>query len=142
MIDAAWKIASSWLHLPNRRQYHPLNFQQPKETLSENKQEVEDNSRICFNHLQGLQDRDASSSTPTAWSDLKHEFVEEQSLCEKLPSVVAGAGGEILWQKKPRVRQVSSFSNQDETTMCSLIFRMTPIVNFVRRQKPREPGAE
>ena len=76
----------------------------------------------------GLQNGDASSTTPTAGGGPKHDVVEEQSLGEKLPSVV-------LQQKIPRVRKVSSVLNQEETTMCSLIIRKTQIVRFVRRQK-------
>ena len=38
-----------------------------------------------------LEERDASSSTPTARCDPEHEVVEEQSLDEKLPSVVTDA---------------------------------------------------
>ena len=42
---------------------------------------------------------------------------------------------EILRQQIPRVRKLSSVPNQEETAICSLIFRMIPIVRFVRRQK-------
>ena len=45
---------------------------------------------------QGLEERDASSSTPTAGNDLEHAVVEEQSLDEKFPSVVTDAGGDTL----------------------------------------------
>ena len=48
--------------------------------------------------------------------------------------------GEILWRKIPRVRKESSVPNQEETTMCSLIFRKIPIVKSVRRPKQHEPG--
>ena len=44
--------------------------------------------------------------------------------------------------EQPRVRKVSSVPNQEESTMCSLIMRKTPIVRFVRRQKPHEPSKE
>ena len=41
----------------------------------------------------------------------------------------------ILWQQIPRVRKLSSVSNQEETAIRSLIFRVIPTVRFVRRQK-------
>ena len=40
---------------------------------------------------EGLEECDASSSTPTAGRDPKHEVVEEKSLDEKHPSVVPDA---------------------------------------------------
>ena len=86
----------------------------------------------------GLKERDASSSTPTARVDPKHEFFEEKSLDEKLLSVVTDV--EILQQKIPRVRKVSSVPNQEE--MCSLIIRKTTVVKSVRRQTQHEPGVE
>ena len=45
---------------------------------------------------EGIEERDASSSTPTAGGDFTHEVVEEQSLDEKLPSFATDAGGYIL----------------------------------------------
>ena len=66
---------------------------------------------------QRLTEQVASSSTPKAGGDLKHEVVEEQSLDDKLPSVVTDAG-EILRKRIPRVRKVSSVPNQEGITQC------------------------
>ena len=46
----------------------------------------------------GLQERDASSSTQTAMSDSEHAVVEEHSLDEKLFLVVTDAEGDTLAQ--------------------------------------------
>ena len=43
--------SSPWLQLSNRRQYHPLNSRQPRDTLSENKK-WRTPCWICCNHLQ------------------------------------------------------------------------------------------
>ena len=42
---------------------------------------------------------------------------------------------EILWQKIPRVRKVSSVPNQEEKTRCSLVIQETPVVELARRPK-------
>ena len=47
---------------------------------------------------EGLVERDASSSTATAWNDSKQEVVEEQHIDEKLPSVATDAGRDSLAQ--------------------------------------------
>ena len=39
-----------------------------------------------------MEERDATSSTPTTRGDSTHEAVEKHSLDEKLPSVVTDAG--------------------------------------------------
>ena len=90
---------------PNRRQYHPSNSRQPKETLSENK-------KWCtpvwtgYNHEQNDR-RTRCILTPTARTDPAHEVVEEQSPDENF-SRLPPMREEILWQKIPRVRKVSS----------------------------------
>ena len=58
---------------------------------------------LFYPSTEGFQDRDASSSTRTARSHLENEVVEEQSLCEKLPSVVAGAEKRYSGKRNPNV---------------------------------------
>ena len=55
--------------------------------------------------MEGPEEHDASSSTPTAGSAAEHEVVEGKSLGDKFPEVVTDAG--------------------EETTVCSLIIRKT-----------------
>ena len=64
---------------------------------------------------EGLLERDASSSTLTAWGDPKHEVVEAFLLMRNY----------FPWLPP----------NQEITTMCSLIIRKVPILKSVRRQK-------
>ena len=53
---------------------------------------------------------------------------------------------EILWQKLPRVRKVSSVPNQQDTTMCSLINRKTQTCEVCHepggRIKPKKRGQD
>ena len=97
--NAASKTSSQRLQLPNRMLYHPLssrdngNFEREHTMLDLLK---------SFSHR--LKEQDASPSTPTAGSDTTHEVVEEQSLDDKLPSVVTDAR-EILWKKIPSVKE-------------------------------------
>ena len=49
--NAASTTSSTWLQLPNRREYHPLNSRQPRETLSGIKKRRTP-CWICYNHLQ------------------------------------------------------------------------------------------
>ena len=48
---------------------------------------------------------------------------------------------EILWPKKPWVREESSVPNQEGITMCSRIIRKIPTVKSVWKQTQHEPGA-
>ena len=49
--NAASTTSSTWLQLPNRREYHPLNSRQPRETLSWKKKRRTP-CWMCYNHLQ------------------------------------------------------------------------------------------
>ena len=63
----------------------------------EREQEVDDTMLDLLQPFtEGLEEQVASSSTPTARGGPKHEVVEEQSLDEKLPSVVTDAVGDTL----------------------------------------------
>ena len=65
----------------------------------EREKEVEDTTLDLWQlFTDGLQERDASSSTQTATSDSKHAVVEEHSLDEKLFLVVTDAEGDTLAQ--------------------------------------------
>ena len=68
---------------------------------------------------------------------LSMKVVEPKSLDEKRPLVIPDARDWMLWQKTPRVRKLSSFPNQEETTLCSLIIRKTTVVKSVRKQNNR-----
>ena len=108
----------------------------------EREKEAEDTMLDLLQPLKtGTQERDASSSTPTARRELSHEVAEEKPTDEELPSVVTDAG-RMLWLKIRRVRKESSAPNQEESTMCSLIIRKIPIVKSVTRQKQQGPGVE
>ena len=69
---------------------------------------------------EGVEERDASSST--ARGGPKHAVVEEKNLLMRNFPRLPPIRGEVKWEKISRVRKESSFPNQEEITMCSLIF--------------------
>ena len=74
----------------------------------EGEKEVEDTMLDLLKPFpEGFQERDGSSSTPTAGGAAKHEVVEEPSLGDKFSSVVTEAGGGTM-AEVPRVRKESS----------------------------------
>ena len=60
---------------------------------------------------EGLEDRDASSSTSKARCDPKHELVEEQSLHVNLPSV---APDKAMWHLFPTKRNLQGVHSLTE----------------------------
>ena len=84
-----------------------------------------------------IEEYDVSSSTPKARGDPKH-VDEEKPLYDELPSVLADAERFFLWRQITRIKKKASVSNQEETTMCSLIFPKMPIMQSVRRQTTRD----
>ena len=84
---------------------------------------------------EGSEERDASSSTLTAWCDPAHEVVEEQSLDEETSLGCQRCAEEILWHTIPRVRKVSSFPNQEETTKVFTQFPKDPNCEVCKRTK-------
>ena len=119
--NATSQASSSCLQLPNRKQDNSLHARKPRETLR-GKEKRRTPRWICWKTFaEGIEERDASSSTPTAGSDLTHEVVEEQFLYEKLPSFVTDAGGDIL---------AKDSKSKEGTTLPK-----DPTVMFVRRPK-------
>ena len=88
MSNAASKTLSPWLRLPNKKLYHV--------ELSTAKGNFERENEVEDTMSEGLEVREASSSTPTAWGDPEHDVVEEKSIDDKLPSVVTNAGVDTL----------------------------------------------
>ena len=86
-----------------------IEFSTPKENL-EREQEVKDAMLDLLQLLtEGLKERDASSSTPTARVTPGMKLSENNLLVSNFPWV-SPMQGEILWQKIPRPRKVSSVS--------------------------------
>ena len=84
------------------------------------------------------------SSTPTAGSDPTHEVVAEQSRDEKLSLIATDVVREILWQKIPRVRKVSSVPTREEITKCHSLSERSQFVRCVRsrKQQKHDPSVE
>ena len=77
---------------------------------------------------QGFEERDASSSTATAWCGHTHEVVEEQSHHEKFPSVATDTGRETLAKDTKSKKGVIGSQPRGNH-------------NVFTRQKQHEPGA-
>ena len=115
-----------------------IDFSTAKGNL-DREQEMEDTILdLIQTFTEGLEERYAPSSTPTAEGDPTH-VVEEQSLDDKLLWVVTDAGGDTL-AKIPRVRKESTVPNQEEITTFSLILRKIPLVKSDVRQRQHEPS--
>ena len=74
---------------------------------------------------EGMEERDASSSTPTARGDTTHEVVEEQFPDEKLPSFATDAGGDIL-EKDSKSKEGTILSPPRSKPHCVYSFSERP----------------
>ena len=108
----------------------------------EREKEMEDTMLLLLKlFTEGLQEYYASSSTPTARSDLTHEVVEEQSHDEKLHSVATDVVRDTLANGIKSKKGILGSQPSGNHNVFSH-FLIDPICEVCKKQKQQEPSVE
>ena len=112
-----------------------VEFSSAKGNFFEREKDVEDTMLDLLKSFpDGLEERDASSSTPTAGGDPTHEVVEEQFHDEKLPSIATSARGDTSAKDtKSKTGNIGSQPRGNHTVFTH--YPNAPIMRFAQRTK-------